>query len=170
MEDIEKKKTAGGKFLTFFLGKEEYGIEILKVHEIIGIVPITAVPRTPAYLSGIINLRGKIIPVMDIRSKFEMTKVKQTEQTCIIIVQAQGIQAGIIVDRVSEVLNIVSEYIENPPSFGAGVNTEYILGIGKSDEKIKLLLDLDKIITDNDITHLNLSEFQEEHKIRDKAA
>ncbi|MBI5376434.1 MAG: chemotaxis protein CheW [Candidatus Schekmanbacteria bacterium] len=151
----------GGKFLTFFLGKEEYGIEILKVHEIIGMMPITPVPRTPKFVRGVINLRGRIIPVMELRQKFGMSSVEQTDESCIIVVQSDGVQTGIIVDRVSEVLDIANENIEDAPSFGAGVNIEYILGLGKSEGRVKLLLDIDKILENEKTEKLNVNSCAE---------
>lgn len=138
----------GGKYLTFFLAAEEYGLEILKVHEIIGILPITPVPRTPPYIRGVINLRGKVIPVVDLRTRFGMAPLAQTEETCIIVVQSRGVQMGIVVDRVSEVLAIPSAEIEDAPAFGTAVNTDYLLGIGKSTGHVKLLLDIDRVLAD----------------------
>jgi purine-binding chemotaxis protein CheW len=145
---------AGGKFLTFFLGPEEYGLEILKVHEIIGMMSITPVPRTPEYVRGVINLRGKVIPTVDLRLKFDMPSVDQTDETCIIVVQANSVQVGIVVDRVSEVLDIKSEDVEPSPAFGADVNTDYILGIGKSDGRVRLLLDIDKVLCASELQDL----------------
>ncbi len=139
--------TSNCKFLTFFLAGEEYGIEILKVQEIIGMMSITPVPRTPVFIRGVINLRGKVITVVDLRRKFDMQPEETTEETCIIVVQTCGIQIGCVVDKVSEVLDIGAEEIEEAPSFGVGVNTEYILGIGKSQGKVKLLLDIDKVLS-----------------------
>lgn len=145
----------GGKFLTFFLASEEYGLEILKVHEIIGMMAITSVPRTPEFVKGIINLRGKVIPIVDLRLKFGMESKAQTEETCIIVVQANSVQIGVVVDKVSEVLDIVSENIEDPPAFGTDVNSDYILGIGKSEGRVKLLLDIDKVLTMQDLTGMS---------------
>jgi purine-binding chemotaxis protein CheW len=139
------------KFLTFFLGTEEYGIEILKVQEIISMMTITPVPRTPHFVRGVINLRGKVITVVDLRLKFEMEAIAQSEETCIIVVQTQGIQMGCIVDKVSEVLDINAEEIEDPPSFGIEVNTEFILGVGKSQGKVKLLLNIDKVLSSGEM-------------------
>lgn len=140
----------GGKYLTFALGKEEYGLEILKVREIIGYMDITAVPRTPSYVKGVINLRGQVISVVDLRAKFAMETAQRTEQTCIIVVEIRHgerkLSTGIIVDRVSEVLEIPSESIEEPPSFGASVETDFILGMGKIGESVKILLDIDKVL------------------------
>jgi len=141
------RSVGGGKFLTFFLGSEEYGLEILKVHEIIGMMDITPVPRTPEFIRGVVNLRGKIIPVVDLRLKFGMDAVDHTDETCIIVVQANGVQMGIVVDRVSEVLDISAEEVEAVPSFGTEVDTAYILGIGKTGERVKLLLDIDKVLS-----------------------
>ncbi len=137
----------GGKFLTFFLAEEEYGIEILKVQEIIGMMAITPVPRMPDFIKGVINLRGHIIPVIDLRAKLAMPAKEQTEETCVIVVKTQGLEMGIIVDRVSEVSDIGTADIEAPPEFGAGIDTAYILGIGKSENKVRMLLDIDKVLT-----------------------
>ena len=145
-----KAADKGGKFLTFFLTGEEYGIEILKVHEIIGMMPITMVPRTPAFLKDVINLRGKVISVVDLRKKFEMDSQEKTAETCIIVVQTGGAEMGIIVDKVSEVLDIAGQDIADPPSFGNEVNTEFILGIGMSHGRIKLLLNIDKVLADSE--------------------
>jgi purine-binding chemotaxis protein CheW len=148
-------KNSGGKFLTFFLAGEEHGIEILKVHEIIGMLPITSVPRTPQYIRGVVNLRGKVIPIVDLRLKFGMESKAQTSETCIIVVHLQGVEVGIVVDKVSEVLNIAGDDIEEAPSFGAEVNTDYILGIGKSQGKVKILLDIDRVLLHSDLTDVN---------------
>jgi len=152
---LRSGKGAGGKFLTFFLAGEEYGIEILKVHEIIGMMPITRVPRTPAFIRGVINLRGKVIPIVDLRLKFGMESVEQTAETCIIVVHVEGIEMGIVVDRVSEVLNIGGSEIEDAPSFGEDVNTDYILGIGKTQAKVKILLDIDRVLSTQDVVQIH---------------
>ncbi|MDH5759995.1 MAG: chemotaxis protein CheW [Gemmatimonadota bacterium] len=139
-------RTRGGKFLSFFLDQEEYGIEILRVREIIGLMPITSVPRTPEYIRGVINLRGKVIPILDLRLKFDMPSVENTEETCIIVVQSGDDSVGAVVDKVSEVLDIDDGDIVDAPSLGADVNTDYILGIGKAEGCVKLLLDIDKVL------------------------
>ena len=136
----------GGKFLTFFLAGEEYGIAILMVHEIIGMMAITSVPRTPVFIRGVINLRGKVIPVVDLRLKFGLPEVEHTEQTCIIVVNV-GKEIGVIVDTVSEVLDISSDRIEPPPSVGHTDGTSIILGMGKVGDAVKILLDIDKVLT-----------------------
>ncbi len=145
-----------GKFLTFFFDDEEYAIEILKVQEIIGIMPITTVPRTPEYILGVINLRGKVIPVIDLRTKFGMASVEWTDETCIIVMQIDETLMGIVVDKVSEVLDIASGDIEDTPSFGSEVNTDYIMGIGKAEGKVRLLLDIDKVLSVKEIADVGL--------------
>ncbi len=149
----------GGKYLTFVLGQEEYGVEILKVREIIGMMDITSVPRTPDFVRGVINLRGKVIPVIDLRLKFGMEAAEATEQTCIIVVNVGEIEMGVVVDRVSEVLDIGSAEIEKTPSFGVSVETNFILGIGKTDEKVTILLDIGKVLAREETvtTLLNVS-------------
>jgi len=146
----DKTRVREGKYLTFKLGREEYGIEILKVREIIGYMSITAVPQAPEYIKGVINLRGQVIPVLDLRSRFGMESADVTEQTCIIVaeVSQQGRQfnAGLIVDQVQEVLDIDGDHIEDAPQFGNDVQTDIILGIGKIGDSIKILLDIDKVL------------------------
>ena len=135
-----------GKYLTFVLAEEEYGLEILKVREIIGAMDITSVPSTPDYVKGVINLRGKVIPVIDLRLKFSMPEAERTDQTCIIVVDVDNVEMGIIVDEVSEVLDIDGDQIEDSPEFGGSVDTEFILGMGKAGDSVKILLDIDKVL------------------------
>ncbi len=142
----------GGKYLAFRLAEEEYGLEIVKVREIMGMMDITAVPRTPAFVRGVINLRGNVIPVVDLRLKFGMEAIEQTEETCIIVVDVEGMEMGIVVDRVSEVLDIGAEDIQEAPSFGVSVNTDFILGIGKTDDRVTILLSIGKVLTSADVT------------------
>jgi purine-binding chemotaxis protein CheW len=143
-----------GKYLTFSLGAEEYGIGILKVKEIIGIMAITTVPQTRRYVRGVINLRGKVIAVTDLRLKFGMESAAYTERTCIIVVETKGsgnqILMGIIVDSVSEVLNIRSGEIEDAPDFGTKMDTSYILGMAKMEGGVKILLDIDSVLGDRE--------------------
>lgn len=146
-------QSRAGKYLTFFLADEEYGLEILKVSEIIGMQPITRVPRMPECVRGVINLRGKVIPITDLRLKFGMS-AEDSEDTCIIVVQMKGIQTGIVVDRVSEVVAIGDSDIEDAPTFGAGVHTEFLLGIGKAGGRVKLLLDIDKVLATAELAAL----------------
>ena len=140
-----------GKYLTFSLGKEEFGIHVLRVKEIMGVQDITAVPGTPAHLKGVLNLRGKIIPVVDLRLKFAFPDAPFTQTTCIIVVQvAQGQEnalIGLIVDGVSEVLNLAGADIEDPPDFGEGVDTPFVLGIAKCKGSVKILLRIEDILT-----------------------
>jgi purine-binding chemotaxis protein CheW len=139
-----------GKYLTFTLDKEEYGIGILRIKEIIGMMPITPVPQTPEYVKGVINLRGKVIPVIDLRLRFGMDRVGYTERTCIVVVETEAgagtALVGIVVDSVSEVLNIRAELIEDPPSFGTELSASYILGMAKTEGSLKILLDIDKVL------------------------
>ena len=148
---VEKTSQRGGKYLTFALGKEEYGLEILKVREIIGYMEITSVPKTPGHVKGVINLRGQVISVIDLRSKFDMDTAEKTDETCIIVVETKHngrkLSTGLIVDRVSEVLDIAAEKIEDPPTFDAAVDTDFILGMGKIGESVKILLDIDRVLS-----------------------
>ncbi len=148
-----------GKYLTFSLAGEEYGIGILKVKEIIGMMPITSVPRTPGFVKGVINLRGKVIPVVDLRLKFEMEEMAYTERTCIIVVEIGGqsgaVLIGIVVDAVSEVLNIKGDDIEDTPTFGARLETDHILGMAKINGGVKILLEIDKVLSSEEITVLD---------------
>ena len=147
-----------GKYLTFALGAEEYGLEILKVREIIGFLEVTAVPQTPEYVMGVINLRGQVIPVVNLRAKFGMPVIERTEETCIIVVEiaqeGMDVSTGIIVDKVQEVLDISAENIESPPEFGTDVDTNFILGMGKIGDSVKILLDIDRVLVGDDIARL----------------
>ena len=158
VQDIETLQARQGKYLTFALGNEEYGLGILSVREIIKYIDTTAVPQVPGYVKGVVNLRGQVIPVIDIRAKFDMPSVEITDETCIIVVEVSrdGVQTstGIIVDRVSEVLDIDSGCIEDSPDFGSAVNTEFILGIGKFGDSVKILLDIEKILAGENLAVL----------------
>ena len=140
-----------GKYLTFQLAEEGYGIGILKVREIIGMLPVTPVPQTPQFLKGVINLRGQVIPVVDLRLKFGLLEEEYTERTSIIVVEVKGlsnhIPIGIVVDTVSEVINIAAGEIEPAPAFGAAINTGYILGMAKTDSGVKILLNIDQVLS-----------------------
>ncbi|MFP4175650.1 MAG: chemotaxis protein CheW [Planctomycetota bacterium] len=148
-----------GKYLTFCLGKEEYGLEILKVREIIGMMDVTTVPRTPDFIRGVINLRGKVIPVVEIREKFDLGSVDDTEKTCIIVVQVGNgnteVTMGIIVDEVSEVLDIGADQLEPSPEFGTSINTDFILAMGRVDEKLIMLLDIDRVLSSGELQALD---------------
>ncbi|MFD2611375.1 chemotaxis protein CheW [Paenibacillus gansuensis] len=145
-----EEDTQKGKFLTFTLDQEDYGIEIKYVTEIINMQPITVVPEVPAYMKGIINLRGAIIPVMDVRLRFMKTPREYNDRTCIIVVQFEGTSIGLIVDSVAEVLNIPEEQIVEPPQLGQ-INRRYIRGIGKVNHAVKLLLDCTRLLHDDDL-------------------
>lgn len=150
--ETEMKTGAGeGKYLTFVLQGEEYGIGILKVREINGLIEITPVPQTPDFVKGVINLRGKVIPVVDLRLKFGMPPAEYTKETCIIVVDVHSLLMGIVVDTVSEVLEVKEEEIEPPPSFGSKVDVDFILGMGKIKDKVKILLDIEKVLTSEEI-------------------
>ena len=166
MSEISTAETGtaylAGKYLTFMLGPETYGLDILKVQEIIGLLPITRVPKAPASIRGVINLRGKVIPVMDLTSRFGLPRREDTARTCIIVVEmARGessVTMGLIVDEVSEVVNIEAENIEPAPDLGASVDAAYLLGMGKIGEKVVLLLDLGCIIDVDTLTQHTFAE------------
>jgi len=148
---MEQEDTQHGRFLTFSIGREVFGIEIRYVTEIIGIQPITEVPEVPAYVRGIINLRGKIIPVIDVRLKFKKETVEYNDRTCIIVIDIEEVSIGLIVDNVAEVLSILDENIVLPPDYKTGFQNKYIKGIGKVGSEVKLLLDCDKLLRDDEM-------------------
>ena len=147
-----------GKYLTFNLAGEEYGLETHKVKEIIGLMNITALPLIPDFVKGVINLRGKVIPVIDLRLKFSMKEIEHTQKTCIIVVEiidgGVDAQIGIIVDSVSEVLNVASDDLEDTPEFGVDLNTDFILGMAKSKDKVRTLLDINNVLGAEEIGEL----------------
>jgi len=157
-ETNESLANLAGKYLTFLLGDESYGIEILKVQEIIGMQSITRIPRTPEYVKGVINLRGKVIPVIDLRLRFGMEAAEVSRKTCIIVVQVAkadiNVTMGIVVDEVSEVLEIAAAEIEPAPGFGTRVETSFIMGMAKTESAVKILLDIDKIMSENEMEAL----------------
>ena len=150
-----------GRYLTFSMAREEYGLEILKVQEIIGMMNVTRVPRTPDFIRGVINLRGKVIPVIDLRRKLQFEGREDTDRTCIIVVQVQQgdtpVTMGIIVDSVSEVLNVSASQIEPSPEFGFNISTEFILGMGKVDKRVIILLDADRILSTGELDEATAS-------------
>jgi purine-binding chemotaxis protein CheW len=144
-------KSAAGKYLTFVLGGESYGIPVLKVREIIKLVPVTVVPQMPSYIKGVLNLRGRIIPVLDMRIKFGMEVSADSDHTCIIVVQvlsANGIaiSLGLVVDSVEEVSNIAASDIEDTPDFGTTLDTSYLVGMAKIKNKVVSLLNIDRCL------------------------
>lgn len=160
-----RTETRAGKYLTFLLGSEEFGIRVLQVREIMGLQDITAVPNTPPYVKGVINLRGKVIPVLCLRSKFGMSATEATSVSCIIVVQVENqgtmMLMGLVVDSVSEVVNIAAADVEDTPSFGSGRTTPYLLGMAKIKGKVKILLDIDKVIKAGELSEM--SELAYEH-------
>lgn len=158
VETANKLEGIQGKFLTFKLVNEEYGLEILRVKEIIGIMTVTTLPQTPPFVKGVINLRGKVIPVIDLRLKFGLPEKEYDEKTCIIVVEVNcsnfDTQMGIIVDAVSEVLNVAIDDLEPKPNFGLSLNTDFILGMSKGKDNVRTLLDINKVLSSDDISSL----------------
>ncbi len=152
MDELEED-TQKGKFLTFSLGSEYYGIDIMYVTEIVGIQPITVVPELPEFIKGIINLRGKIIPVMDARLKFKKEPKEYNDRTCIIVIDVLELSIGIIVDAVSEVLNISDDNIVPPPNINS-TGRKYIKSVGKSNDQVTLILDCEKLLNENEIDEI----------------
>jgi purine-binding chemotaxis protein CheW len=148
-----------GKYLTFQLGNEEFGVRVLKVREIMGLQEITAVPQTPAHVKGVINLRGKVIPVIDLRLKFGLPGAEYSQRTCIVVAQVQGesgpILMGVIVDGVSEVLSLTGAEIEDTPDFGEDAAGRFLLGMAKVKGKVKILLDIDRVLSSQDLRGLS---------------
>jgi purine-binding chemotaxis protein CheW len=157
--DTGSADARAGKYLTFQLATEEFGIRVLKVREIMGIQEITAVPQTPAHIKGVINLRGKVVPVVDLRLKFGVAAADYTQRTCIIVTQVQGesgpVMMGIVVDGVSEVLNLTGAEIEDTPDFGEEISGSYLLGMAKVKGKVKILLDIDRVLSTQDMHNLH---------------
>lgn len=143
-----------GKYVIFMLGGEEYGVEVATVREIIGPMPITRVPRMPEWVRGVINLRGKVIPVVDLRLRFGLPAVDHGQRTCIVVVQTAGAEFGAVVDRVSEVATIGEAEIEDAPAFGTGIETAYLLGIAMHGTRVRLLLDIERTLTQREIAAL----------------
>jgi len=154
-QSILEEDTQKGRYLTFSLGRESYGIEIRYVTEIIGIQPITEIPELPDYVKGIMNLRGKIIPVMDVRLRFRKEPKEYSDKTCVIVVDIRDMSIGLIVDSVSEVLAIPEQDIVEPPQMNKGYQNRYIKNIGKVGADVMLLLDCDKLLTEGDINVLS---------------
>jgi purine-binding chemotaxis protein CheW len=150
-----EEDTQHGKYLTFALGTEVFGIEICFVTEIVGLQKISDIPECPDYVKGIINLRGKIIPVIDMRLKFKKEPVEYDDRTCIIVIDIQKLTVGLIVDNVDEVVTIPDTSIVPPPNFRTGFQNRYIKGIGRLSEDIRLLLDCELLFADEEIQTLN---------------
>jgi len=142
---------AGGKYLSFYLNDEEYGVRIANVHEIIALMPVTRVPRTPDVVLGVINLRGKIVPVFDLHKKFGMPPAEATRHTCIIVVSVSGCEIGVVVDRVREVVMVAEDQIEPAPSFGPDVSTDHLVGIGTAGGSARLLLAIERVLSTSEV-------------------
>ncbi len=155
--DSEVEDLQEDKYLTFHLNNEEYGIEIRKVTEIIGIQPITSVPDMPAYIKGVINLRGKVIPLMDVRLRFNISELQYNDRTCIIVININNYHIGLIVDYVSEVLDIPKSQVEPPPQIHNVKVHNFIQGMGKIGEKVKILLNADKLLFEKDIEKIKIN-------------
>ena len=157
--EVTAQDARAGKYLTFHLINEEFGVRVLKVREIMGVQEITAVPQTPSHVKGVINLRGKVIPVVDLRLKFGLPPAEYNQRTCIIVVQVQGesgaILMGVVVDGVSEVLNLNASEIEDTPNFGGNAAGQYLLGMAKVKGKVKILLDIDQVLSSQDLHGLS---------------
>lgn len=162
--DAFSAESKGSKYLSFFLGKEEYAIEILKVQEIIGIMPITPVPKMPTYIRGVLNLRGKIVPVMNLRIRFSLPEVEDTDETCIIVVQDKEHLMGVLVDKVSEVADILENQVEEVPTYGIEANSAYLSGIAKKSDSVKMIVDVHKVVFDvaDDVKNPQVEEHEGE--------
>ena len=156
---VAQADARAGKYLTFLLANEEFGIRVLKVREIMGLQDITAVPQTPPHIKGVINLRGKVVPVIDLRLKFGVPAAEYNQRTCIIVTQVRTDTAmvlmGIVVDGVSEVLNLTGAEIEDTPDFGEELSSGYLLGMAKVKGKVKILLDIDKVLSSQELHTLS---------------
>lgn len=156
---IDKTSATAGKYLTFLLGEEIYGLEILRVAEIVGLLPITRVPRLPRQFSGVINLRGRVIPVIDLRLAFGLPSAELGERTCIVIAQVKSgadmRTVGLVVDEVSEVLDLTMDAIEATPDFGGSVDTSFLKGVGRIEGAVVMLLDIDLALTGDQIVALD---------------
>jgi len=156
--DTRARTASAGKYLTFTLGREEYGLPVLNVREIIKVMDITQVPQVPAHVLGVINLRGKVIPVIDLRRKFGLAGREHTEQTCIIVadvtLDATTVMMGMVVDSVSEVVNVTTAEIDETPEFGGQSRADYLLGLAKVKGTVKILLDLDRVLGSDSVLEL----------------
>jgi purine-binding chemotaxis protein CheW len=159
--DAAKVDARAGKYLVFHLDKEEFAIQVQKVREIMGVQDITQVPQTPLHVKGVINLRGKVIPVVDLRLKFGMEAIEYTHRTCIVVVQVAGphdtMLMGVVVDGVAEVLQVAAADVEDTPSFGQDITIPYVMGLAKLKGKVKILLDIDQVMTARELARLDLT-------------
>ena len=149
--NFHQTRDKAGKYLTFMLGDEYYGLEIQKVREIVAMMHITPVPRTQPFIRGVVNLRGHVIPVMDLRLKLDFPPAEPNELTCIIVVELRNNEIGMIVDKVCDVMDISGTEIDEPPSFGMELDTDFLLGIGKAGGRVTILLDVDRVLTSDEV-------------------
>ena len=147
-----------GQYVSFIIGEEYYGVDILKVQEIVGITKITVVPNMMNYMKGVINLRGKVVPVVDMRLKFNMPEREYDQTTVILIVQVKGREIGMIVDSVSDVVEIPLSKIQETHQFKASIEADFIKGIGNLDEMLVILLDVDRILSSDELEHIERSK------------
>lgn len=152
MEDIQTKNQIHNKFLTFFIADEQYGLDISRIKEIISLMPITHIPKTPPFVKGVINLRGSIIPVVDIRLKFGMNSIEETVDTTIVIYEVDKVSIGFIVDRVEDVVTLDNDNISDAPDFGGSIDTTFISGVAEVEEGVIMILDLKNIFDNNELT------------------
>ena len=153
-DTLESNVEKLNKYLTFLLGEEEYGLEILRVREIMGVIEITRVPRMPGFVRGVINLRGKVIPVMDVRIRFHLASRDYDERTCIIVVDINETSVGLVVDEVREVADIPADQVEPPPATGSADGSRYIQGLGKIDNEVKIILNVSQLFYDEELEQL----------------
>lgn len=158
--DEDDEDTQKDKFLTFQVGTEEFGIEICYVTEIIGLQKITDVPDMPIFIKGVINLRGKVIPVMDVRTRFKIESREYDDRTCIVVVNINDKAVGLVVDRVSEVVDIPESQVEPPAQIGSGTASRYIQGLGKIGEDVKILLNVDRLLYGEELDSLKMTDIQ----------
>ena len=154
--DIEEEDTQQNRYLTFHLGDEDYGISIANIIEIVGIQKVTEVPDMPDFLKGVINLRGQVIPVIDVRKRFQMEERAYDDRTCVIVIKVRELSVGLIVDTVSEVREISDDCVSQAPSIGDSTNGRYIAGLGKVGTEVKILLDVEKLLFDKEWSELEL--------------
>lgn len=154
--------TEAGQYLTFRLGQEIFAIEVAKVREVLDLAPITAIPRTPEFMSGVINLRGSVVPVVDLRLCFEMAKTENTRNTCIVVVEMlldnESIVIGALADSVEEVIDLEPEHIQPPPRIGTRIRTDFIRGMGKRDTQFIMILDIDRVFSAEDMAMVRAQE------------
>jgi len=152
--DEEDDDTMKDKYLTFYLGKEVYGIDIYHVIEIVGIQKITEIPDMPDYVKGVINLRGQVIPVMDVRIRFNMPPLQYNDRTCVIVTRLENEHIGLVVDIVEEVVSIPEHDISSPPKIGKKKSREYIKGMGKTGSDVKIILDVNKLLFEKELQEI----------------